>query len=188
MNVTDLDSRSVKTARGFIQGYNAQAVATDEQIIVAAEVEIGGTDQGLLEPMIRAAVGELRAAGIELDIQVALADAGYWKAEQIQTLWAEGIQALVPPDGQTNGKDGDPRRSGGIYDHMRRILAGDHGKALYAQRKQTIEPIFGQTKHNRRADRFQRRGRAACRSEWRLITATHNLLKYWRAAWAPAAA
>lgn len=188
VNVTDLDSRPVRTARGFIQGYNAQAVTTSEQIIVAAEVEIGGTDQGLLEPMIRAAVDELRAAGIELDIEVALADAGYWKAEQIQTLWGEGIQALVPPDGQTDGKDGDDRRSGGIYDHMRRVLAGDHGKALYAQRKQTIEPIFGQTKHNRRADRFQRRGRAACRSEWRLITATHNLLKYWRAAWAPAAA
>ena len=71
---------------------------------------------------------------------------------------------------------------------MRRVLAGEHGKALYAQRKQTIEPVFGQTKHNRRADRFQRRGLTACRSEWRIITATHNLLKYWRAAWAPASA
>ncbi len=43
-----------------------------------------------------------------------------------------------------------------------------------------IEPIFGHTKHNRKIDRFQRRGRAACRSEWRLITATHNLLKLHR--------
>jgi len=42
-----------------------------------------------------------------------------------------------------------------------------------------IEPIFGHTKH-RKIDRFQRRGRAACRSEWRLITATHNLLKLHR--------
>jgi transposase len=188
MNVTDLDSRSVRTARGFIQGYNAQAVTTSEQIIIAAEVEIGGTDQGLLEPMIGAAADQLRAAGIESDIDVAVADAGYWKAEQILKLWGDGIQALVPPDGQTDGKDGDPRREGGLYDHMRRVLAGEHGKALYGQRKQTIEPIFGQTKHNRRADRFQRRGLAACRSEWRLITATHNLLKYWRATSAPAPA
>jgi transposase len=180
-NVTDLDSRSVRTARGFIQGYNAQAVATSEQIIIAAEVEIGGTDQGLLEPMIRAAADDLAAAGIDPDIDVAVADAGYWSGEQLQNLWGEGIQALVPPDGQTDGTDGDPRREGGIYDHMRRVLTSDHGKALYGQRKQTIEPIFGQTKHNRRADRFQRRGLAACRSEWRLITATHNLLKLWRA-------
>jgi Transposase DDE domain len=189
MNVTDLDSRSVKTPRGFIQGYNAQAVATADQIIIAADVLVGGADQGLLEPMIRAAAGELEAAGIEIDLDVALADAGYWKTEQIQQLWQDGIQALVPPDGaiDSEGK-GDRRRTGGLDDYMRRVLAADHGKTLYRQRGQTIEPIFGQTKHNRRADRFQRRGRAACRSEWRLITATHNLLKYWRTAWAPSPA
>src|SRR5919198_717017 len=189
MNVTDLDSRSVRTPRGFIQGYNAQAVATADQIIIAADVIVGGTDQGLLEPMIHAAVAELAAAGIDLDIDVALADAGYWKGEQIQNLWAAGIQALIPPDGAADGQGkGDPRRGGGLYDYMRRVLASEHGKTRYRQRGRTIEPIFGQTKYNRRADRFQRRGRAACRSEWRLITATHNLLKYWRAAWTPAAA
>ncbi|MCA1678725.1 MAG: transposase [Actinobacteria bacterium] len=37
--------------------------------------------------------------------------------------------------------------------------------------------VFANTKLNRRIDRFQRRGRSAARSEWRLITATHNLLK-----------
>jgi hypothetical protein len=40
-----------------------------------------------------------------------------------------------------------------------------------------VEPVFAQTKHNRRINQFQRRGRSAARSEWRLITATHNLLK-----------
>jgi Transposase DDE domain len=148
-------------------------------------VLVGGQDLGQLEPMIRAAVSELETAGIEGGIDVALADAGYWKAEQIQNLWGDGIQALVPPDGRTDdkpgGEKGDPRRVGGIYDHMRRILAGEHGKRLYRQRGQTIEPIFGQTKHNRRAERFQRRGLPACRSEWRLLAATHNLLKLWRA-------
>ncbi len=63
---------------------------------------------------------------------------------------------------------------------MREQLAREEGKQLYRQRAMTIEPVFGQTKHNRRADRFQRRGLGACRSEWRLITATHNLLKLWR--------
>lgn len=185
VNVTDLDSRSVKTPRGFIQGYNGQAVATADQIIIAADVLIGGTDQGQLEPMIRAALAELEAAGIEEQIDIALADAGYWKGEQIQNLWADGIGVLVPPDGQADdrpdGEKGDHRRTGGIYDHMRRVLASEHGKQLYKQRGQTIEPIFGQTKHNRGADRFLRRGISACRSEWRLIAATHNLLKLWRA-------
>ena len=54
------------------------------------------------------------------------------------------------------------------------------GRALYRQRQATIEPVFGQIKFNRQISRFQRRGRAACRSEWRLIAATHNLLKLHR--------
>jgi len=48
------------------------------------------------------------------------------------------------------------------------------GRKLYAQRK---EPVFEQIKYNRRIDRFMRRGRAAAQSEWRLVTATHDLLK-----------
>ena len=53
----------------------------------------------------------------------------------------------------------------------------DWGKQLYLTRQGTVEPVFGQIKSNRSADRFQRRGRSAVRSEWRLLTATHNLLK-----------
>jgi transposase len=43
-----------------------------------------------------------------------------------------------------------------------------------------VEPVFAQIKSNRRIDRFKRRGLAAARSEWRLIAATHNLLKLHR--------
>jgi hypothetical protein len=43
-----------------------------------------------------------------------------------------------------------------------------------------VEPVFAQIKTNRRIDRFKRRGLAAARSEWRLIAATHNLLKLHR--------
>ncbi|HET8978567.1 MAG TPA: transposase [Solirubrobacteraceae bacterium] len=68
---------------------------------------------------------------------------------------------------------------------MRQTLATDTGRARYALRKITIEPIYGQIKHNRGITQFMRRGRAAVQSEWRLITATHNLLKlhsHWTAA------
>ena len=54
--------------------------------------------------------------------------------------------------------------------------------------KRSIEPVFGQLKHNRAAARFQRRGRSAARSEWRLLATTHNILKLWRHTTAPAAA
>jgi hypothetical protein len=59
-------------------------------------------------------------------------------------------------------------------------LATDHGKALYALRSRTIEPVFGQLKTVQGARRFCRRGLAACQAEWKLLCATHNLLKLWR--------
>ena len=51
-----------------------------------------------------------------------------------------------------------------------------------------VEPVFAQIKTNRRIDRLKRRGRAAARSEWRLIAATHNLLKLHRHSLAAATA
>jgi hypothetical protein len=56
------------------------------------------------------------------------------------------------------------------------VLERDAGRALYSKRHGMIEQDFANTKFNRQIDRFLPRGRAACRSEWRLITATHNLL------------
>jgi transposase len=111
VNVTDPDSRPVRTPRGFIQGYNAQAVAADGQVIVAADVMTGSRDQGRLGPMITAARAELAAAGSG-GPEVVLADAGYWAAGQITELEADGIRVLVPPDAQGRAAP-NPRRRGG---------------------------------------------------------------------------
>jgi hypothetical protein len=59
-------------------------------------------------------------------------------------------------------------------------LQSEPGKARYAKRKQTIEPVFGQLKEQQGARRFLRRGLAACDAEWKLLCGTHNLLKLWR--------
>jgi hypothetical protein len=83
---------------------------------------------------------------------------------------------LIPPDAGKR-KGARPGWNGGIYAFMRRVLATDRGGELYRKRNSMIEPVFANTKFNRRIDRFQRRGRAAARSEWRLTLATHNLLK-----------
>jgi hypothetical protein len=69
---------------------------------------------------------------------------------------------------------------------MRQLLATDLGGELYRKRQPMIEPVFAQMKFNRGLDRFRRRGRGAVRTEWRLITATHNLLKLHRHALAAA--
>lgn len=183
VNLTDPDSRPVRTARGFLQGYNAQAAATEDQIVVAAEVMIGGTDQGLLEPMAVRALAGIEAAGGQPPSAL-LADAGYWSNAQIAALRERGMKPLVSPDGQA--RRGPPTNKQSLARELRALLDTDEGRALYRKRASIIEPIFGQTKANRGADRFLRRGLAACRSEWRMITATHNLLKLWRLGSAPA--
>ena len=65
INLTDPDSRNVKTSRGWVQGYNAQAAVTAEQIVIAAEVTVDSPDFGHLEPMVNAAERELTAIGID---------------------------------------------------------------------------------------------------------------------------
>ena len=185
INLTDLDSRNVKTPRGWVQGYNAQAVTTADQIVIAAEVTVDSPDFGHLEPMVRAALGELDYASISDTPDVVLADAGYWHQVQMERLMGQGLPVLIPPDANKR-KGARPGWQGGPYAFMRRVLATDSGAELYARRQTMIEPVFGHTKFNRRCDRFLRRGRSACRSEWRLINATHNLLKLWKHTTAPA--
>jgi hypothetical protein len=144
--------------------------------VLAAEVTVSSPDFGHLEPMVEATNKELQAIGVTETPGVAVADTGYWHEDQIDNVVSNGTQVLIPPDA---GKRDSPRPGwqGGRYTWMRNVLATDHGGGLYRRRKAIVEPVFAQTKHNRRIDRFQRRGRSAARSEWRLITATHNLLK-----------
>ena len=180
INVTDPDSKIVQSRRGFIQGYTAQAVAIKDQVIVSADVICGGNERLTLEPLIDRAEHELAAAGASDSIELALADAGFWNTEQIARLTDRGLRTLVNPDSPGRKTPGQWRQRKPHYVEMRELLASEEGKKLYGQRMRIIEPVFGQTKHNRRVDRFQRRGLAACRAEWKLITATHNLLKLWR--------
>jgi hypothetical protein len=65
--------------RGWVQGYNAQAVCNERRLIVAAEVMTAASpDFGHLAPKFAAARGELAAAGVSEAPQVVVADAGYW--------------------------------------------------------------------------------------------------------------
>jgi transposase len=176
VNVTDPDSKLVHGMRGWVQGYNAQAVCNENHLILAAEVMTASPDFGHLGPMVKAARAELAAAGVSEAPEVVVADAGYWHLEQMNELTGQGVPVLIPPD-SSRRKSARPGWEGGAYDFMRSVLDTDHGQALYRQRGQLIEPIFGHTKHNRGFIRFYRRGRSAARTEWRLMATTHNLVK-----------
>lgn len=180
VNMTDPDSRRMKANRRYIQGYNAQAVVNEQQIVIAAEISTAAGDFSHLRPMIETALGELEQAGESERPTVAVADAQYWNEQHMDDVTDEhGIQVLIPPDSGKR-KDERPGWTGGRYSFMRRVLATELGKQLYRTRQQSIEPVYGHTKHNRRFDRFNYRGRLAVRTEWRLITMSHNLTKLHR--------
>ncbi len=184
INTSDPDSRRLKAPQGYLQGYNAQAAVNDRQIVIAAEVNTSTADFGNLEPMVEATLDELASAGVTDTPATVVADAGYWHTEQMDAIVSRGIQVLVPPDA-SGRKTPRPGWDGGLYAFMRRVLATERGGEVHRQRQGMIEPVFGDTKFNRRIDRFLRRGRSAARSEWRMITATHNLMKLHRYQTAP---
>ncbi len=64
INVTDLDCRPMKARRGFIQGYNPQAVVNADRVILAAELGTRSPDFGLIGPTVTAALAELDAVGM----------------------------------------------------------------------------------------------------------------------------
>lgn len=177
INLSDPDSRVMRTqGTPPRQAYNAQTAVNDRQIILAAEVNVDAPDFGHLEPMLDTTLGVLRRHGVSEQPEAVIADAGYWHTAQIESITERGIEVLIPPDG--NMREGKrPGWENERYERMRNKLAGEHGRKLYSLRKTTIEPVFGQIKYNRRVDRFMRRGRAAVHSEFRLVAATHNLLK-----------
>jgi len=177
INLSDPDSRVMRT-KGMPprQAYNAQAAVNERHIILAAEITVDAGDFGHLQPMLNATLEHLDRHGVTEQPGAVVADAGYWHTRQIEQVTERGLDVLVPPDGAMR-EGSRPGWENGLYEVMRRKLKTEHGHKLYKQRKITIEPVYGQIKYNRRIDHFMRRGRSAAQSEWRLVAATHNLLK-----------
>lgn len=182
INTTDPDSRPLQHGSSSVQGYNAQVLAAEGQVILAADLTQSPVDSTELEPMVTKAGEELQAAGVGEAIGTLLADGGYWSAPQIAAIREQGTEVIVPT---RNTRRTAPRKlaskQGPEAQRIEKVLATPEGKALYRRRQQIVEPVFANTKFIRGADRFQRRGLAACRAEWKLLAATHNLLKLWRA-------
>jgi hypothetical protein len=107
-NVTDPDSRFMHTRRGSIQGYNAQAVTTMEQVIVAAELTQQANDLQQLDPMLAATAATLAAAGIAKRPGTLLADSGYWTIANLTQL-PDAPELLIPP--ARHGRQGKPART-----------------------------------------------------------------------------
>ena len=167
----------------FVQGYNCQAVVdTTAQIIIAADVTQASNDKQQAQPLLQQAIANTGQVP-----RIASLDAGYFSEKNVHTLTALGCTPLIPPDRQQHGRTRPAAPYGriptglSVADRMRRTLRAKRGRRLYAKRKGTVEPVFGQIKQGRGFRQFLLRGHDQVRGEWALICTTHNMLKLWRA-------
>ncbi|MFY1668436.1 transposase [Plantactinospora sp. WMMB334] len=184
-NATDPDSRMLRTQRGWTQGYNCQAASVRVQhgrrLVLAAAVSQDANDVRLAIPMMDTAVVNADRAGLGT-IDLFALDAGYWSDDNLTApgpdrVIAPGKNRVMLTELRANGYATDePPPDASPADRMRHRLRTQTGAESYAQRAPTIEPVFGDTKHNRGITAFQRRGKPAADNEWKLINATSNLL------------
>ena len=172
VNRTDPESRVMKGRNGrWLQGYNGQAmVDCDSQVIVAQELTNEEADVKRLVPMLGRCEEQAGARPKQ-----ALVDAGYWSEENGALDGQGGTDLLIATVRWAREKpDAHPQR-----DRMDAKLETEEGKAAYAQRGSTVEPVFGQMV-TRGLERFRLRGKKKAGLEWSLWCTTHNLLKLWR--------
>ena len=188
-NFTDPESRIMPDGArkgSFVQGYNVQiAVDSKAQIIVAAEITQQTNDKQQLAPMLEQVVKNMGTKPVAVT-----ADTGYFSASQVNDARTEGIELYIaigkqkhdqPEPAAINESVEPPAETESAKEKMKQRLQTDTGKALYKMRKAIVEPVFGQIKAARGIRAFLLRGIDKASAEWKLICATHNLLKLFRA-------
>lgn len=178
-NITDPDSAIMHARGALIQAFNAQALVGEGRLIIAADVTTSPNDSNQLTPMLTQARENLDQVGHQEKIKCLLADGGYWNHDDIATARKDTVVVIPTSDPHNKNRKCAPRQ-GAEADRINKILKTLAGKRLYRRRAAMVEPVFAHTKHTRTITRFSRRGEEAVRAEWRLIAATHNLLKLFR--------
>ena len=180
-NFTDPDSRVMKRDGTYLQGYNCQcAVDGKHQIIVAEAVTNQAPDQEHLRPLILRVEEDLGRPPRRLT-----ADAGYMSDENVAFCEQQKVDTYISVSRDRHGKSttADDAQSDGLSAAraaMQAKLRTTEGRQIYAKRKATVEPVFGQIKEARRFRRFSLRGIDKVRHEGTLVCLCHNLHKLFK--------
>lgn len=184
INMTDEDSRIMRKSRKseYQQAYNGQATvdADGSRLILSSHVTDCASDSGELLPGVEGVPGKLSSPS------AVLADSGYVNADVFDALENNGIDPYVPPSraaaGQRRKHDFRPAKDTPekpIVDprllKMRDKLDTDAGRAIYAKRKQTVEPVFGIIKEAMGFRQFLLRGMKKVSLEWDLVCLACNV-------------
>ena len=185
-NLTDPDSRIMKTRKGWEQAYNGQLVVSSDYLILAAVLTNDPADVTLYQPMITATaatIAEINTiTGLDWQIGCVLADAGYASNDNLAAEGPERLIALGTRRDLDNAANlepahGDPPQDADARQRMSHRLRTPEGAALYRQRGATVEPVNAHLKDRRALRRFSRRGLPAAHSEFRFAAAVTNLLR-----------
>jgi transposase len=190
INLVDGESRLMRKNKrsSFEQCYNAQAVVDAEgsQLVLGARVSTCASDRNeLVEDL-----GEVpETAGT---VQKVLADSGYACEQQVEELQAGGMEVYVSTGAESKHQhrchDLRPqkRRSESAKEPkapwllaMKRKLETEEARALYALRKQTVEPVFGIMKGAMGFRQFLLRGVEKVEGEWELVALAYNFKRLW---------
>jgi transposase len=182
VNLTDEESRIMPVSGGgFEQTYNAQAaVDTESKLIVTAHITQQSNDKQELVPTLKnlAALPEQLGTVTEL-----LADSGYFSEPNVNACVDKEITPYIAVDRQSHNrslwdrfKEPPPLPDNAdSVTTMKHRLKTKAGKAVYALRKVTSEPIFGIIKAVMGFRGFMLRGKESVSGEWNLACMAYNI-------------
>ena len=182
VNLTDEESRIMPVSSGgFEQCYNAQAaVDTASKLIVTAHITQQSNDKQELEPTLK----DLAALPKELGSATGfLADSGYYSETNVNACEVAGITPYIAVDRQSHNQSPYDRfkeppplpDDADLVATMKHRLKTKAGKAVYALRKVTSEPVFGIIKAVMGFRGFMLRGKEAAAGEWNLACMAYNI-------------
>ena len=183
LNLTDEESRIMPVAGGgFDQAYNAQAaVDAESMLIVGCAITQATNDKQQVEPM----VAELQTLPESVgSAQTLLADTGYCSEANVESCVEAGIEPLFamgrethhwPLEQRLSEPPPAPPADADAITKMKHTLATPAGRSRYAQRKCTVEPVFGIIKQTMRFRQFLLRGVVKVKGEWRLVCMAWNI-------------
>ena len=182
INLTDEDSRIMPVhGGGFEQAYNAQAaVDADTMLVVATGVTQAPNDKEQIEPMLQTLKAQTDVLGA---VERLIADTGFSSEKNIKACEAAHVEPLIavardehhPGWRERHSEPAPLADNATLMQAMAHRLKTKAGRARYALRKQTVEPVFGIIKSVMGFRQFSLRGLQKVTGEWTLVCLAWNL-------------
>ena len=182
VNLTDEESRIMPVSGGgFEQAYNAQAaVDTESMLVVATGLTQAPNDKEQVKPMLKTLAAQTQRLG---KVTGLIADTGFCSETNITACETAGVAPLIAVAKEDHHPDWRERHreppalpeNATPVQTMAHRLKTKAGRALYALRKQTVEPVFGIIKSVMGFRQFSLRGLTKVTGEWTLVCLAWNL-------------